>query len=123
MSVYSSWNYECTFPIGTRLDPKSFAIDAVTKIGDRMSVTCEDGDGGYASHILDDLIELFGKPLDEVPGLELHAWYRYEEDEYDEFTIDIKDGKVTCERTVKTWKPCTLDETDINIGHTKRYRP
>lgn len=116
MSVWSSWSYECTFPIGTRLNPDSEKFYDVCKVGDRVSVACEDGDGGYAHHMLDDLVELFGKPLDEVPGLELHAWYRYEEDGCDEVTVDIKDGKVRCEQTVKTWEPCTLAETGIEIG-------
>ena len=116
MSVWSSWNYKASFPKGTKLNPDSYDYEHVVEIGDHLEVTYEGGDGGYAYHILEDLIELFDKPLDEVPGLELHAWYRYEEDGYDEVTVDIKDGKVKCEQTVKTWEPCTLAQTGISIG-------
>ena len=115
MSVWSSWSYECTFPKGTRLDARSEDYKLVQDMGDRYEIEYE-GDGGYSGRILDDLVVLFGMPLDEVPGLELHAWYRHEEEEYYEVTVDIKDGKVKCEQTVTMWEPCTLAETGIGFG-------
>ena len=115
MSVWSSWNYECTFPIGTRLNPDSEKFYDVCKVGDRVSVAVDDGMNSRVEDFLFDLVVLFDKPMDEVPGLELNAWYRYEEDEYDEVRIEIKDGEVKCEQTVKTWEPCTLAEAGIRI--------
>lgn len=120
MSVNSSWSYECRVPKGTKLNHESCDYPYVRDKGDHFEVSFEDGDGGYAEDILEDLVTLFGMPLDEVPGLELHAWYRYEEDDHDEVTVDIRDGKVECEETVKKWRPCTLEETGIGIGRREQ---
>jgi len=116
MSVWSSWSYGASFPKDTKINPESRDYKLVQDEDDHYEIEYE-GDGGYAEHILEDLVELFGMPLDEVKGLVLHAWYRFEDEDFNEVTVDIKDGKVTCEQTVKVWEPCSLSETGISIGH------
>ena len=119
MSICSYSNYECTFPIGTKVNPSGW-LEPKERDG-RMYVYNED-EGRYSETFLDELVKLFDMPLDEVPGLELDAYYQCYEDEGWQCTVHIEDGKVTCQETVIEWRDCTLLHTGVDIGLTNERK-
>lgn len=115
MSINSYSNYEASFPKGTKLSNKSYLYDKLDDYGDRYHIFFEDN-GARSESFLDELITLFGKPLDRIPGLKLEAFYSLDEDEHWEFRLEIDDGKVECSQTVTTWKDCAVEDAGVDIG-------
>lgn len=115
MSICSYAQYTCTFPKDTEfrkgVDPSTLKVND----NDEYEV-CADTEGYGSDNFLDNLVDLFDRPLDKVPGLYLDAYYQCYDDEGWQCMLEIKDGKVTCQETEIVWKPVTLDETDIDIG-------
>lgn len=100
MSYNSYTTYDCTVPDTTMLHGDfenwhdAFADAFINH--DTKSGTYEihyDGRTKWTRDILDDLLDLFQMPLDEVPGLELHCHYETDEDGHWECELDIVDGK------------------------------
>lgn len=116
MSICSYCNFDCWYPIDTETNDSKWLLPEEQDGRMHVEADCE---GLYSDSFLDDLVDLFGKPLDEVPGLELEAFYQCYDDDGWQCILTIKDGKVTCQETVLVWQECTLDSTPINIGHKK----
>lgn len=115
MSICSYSNYEAIFPKDTPLSAKSWEYDRAVEFGDSLRLYVEQ-DGTYYETFLDELIKLFDKPLDEVPGLHLDAYYQSYEDEGWQFTLHIDDGKVECEQTEIVWNKTTPEKVGVDIG-------
>lgn len=113
MSICSFCSIDAKFPLGTELDPKSELYPNVIERGGEYELHCEN-DGCYSDYVLEDVVDLFGKPLDEVPGLSLDCWYELMEDDGWRFNVWVDDGKVTCQQTETRWVDCTVE--DLNIG-------
>lgn len=113
--VHSSWSYTCTFPKDAEIDKGCRAHLKVKEDGGRLKIEDKSDGYGYIFYLLDELVELFGKPLDEVDRLELDAWYRYDEDDCQEVKLHIEDGAINCEKTKKVWVPATLEGTGFSI--------
>ena len=82
MGISSYTNYECSFPKGSvpqeRLeewanDPYMW-VNRMVVDGDEVTIHF-DGETGYSSYVLDDLVGLFDRPLDEVLGLRMDLHY------------------------------------------------
>lgn len=110
MSYNSYTTYDCTVPDTTVLHGKfetnycnfTYAsFDHDTESG--TYVIHLDGETKWIDNILDDLLDLFQMPLDEVPGLELHCHYETDESGHWECELDIVDGK------------CTYSESEIKM--------
>lgn len=99
MSISSYYDYTCTFPKDTEFDK---AVMNVEDKGDRWEIY-DEGDGAYSETCLEELVEVFGKPLDKVPGLELDLYYECHEDGFWKMELDIMDGK------------CTYRESEIHM--------
>lgn len=97
--ISSFYNYTCTFPKDTEFDK---AAMRVKDKGNRWEIY-DEGDGAYSDTCLEELVSVFGKPLDKVPGLELDLYYECHENEYWTMTLAIRDGK------------CTYKESEINM--------
>jgi len=99
MSISSYYNYTCTFPKGTETNQTKLPVE------DKGDVMCifDEGGGWYSDTCLEELVEMFGKPLDQVPGLDLHLYYECEEDGFWKMELDIVDGK------------CTYRESEIHM--------
>lgn len=115
MSVCSYFNVTCTFPKDTKIYKQPYSCELVETSDGRYEVGWE-SEGDYSNHLFDELVEMFGKPLDEVPGLYLDSFYHYYEDEGWQFMIEIKDGEVKCSETEIVWKPTTVETAGIDIG-------
>jgi hypothetical protein len=119
MSISSYGQVECTFPKGTELHEDEFT----TEIGecDGKPYIFEEFDGYHSDTILEEYVRLFGKPLDEVEGLDLHLYYECFEDGFWKMELDIKDGKCHFEESeiVMHERPMSECPVDIMIGTRK----
>ena len=122
MSINSYYTLRFTFPVSTEVTTSLVGTNNKRVHG--AWVTCDgsvytvddEGSGFYSIGLLDWVIDLFGKPLDEVPGLHLELGYEcYEEDPF-ACTLRIDDGKVDYEEATMCWKKAPMSECFIAIG-------
>jgi len=62
-------------------------------VGDLVMFETGDYDATWPEHVLDDLIDAFGKPLDEAEGLNLHVEYRDFDGGCNRYLLEIIDGR------------------------------
>ena len=116
MSIRSSGYYELAWPKDTPINPNRFWKAALEDLGEKLYLWCEIIDE-YSLHVLNDAYEMFGKPLDEVQGLELHLVYECYEDGFYEFHLDIVDGKVRYEESRVIFVERPPEDCPVFIGH------
>lgn len=116
MSISSYGHVECTFPEGTELHEDLYTPE-VSEC-DSKPYIFEEFDGHYSNTILDGYVKLFGKPLDEVDGLDLHLYYECLDDGFWKMELDIRDGKCHYEESeiVMHERPMSECPVDIMIG-------
>lgn len=85
--------------------------------GDRACGEWSDGTG-YADGVLREVIEMFGMPLDEVPGLRLHChWDTAEVDDgYLGCELTIADGECRYKESYVGWADRPMDDCPFDIG-------
>lgn len=99
MSVNSFARINCRFPKSTKVNHNNHM--KTDDLGDTLLISC-DVDGEYEGAVLDELVDFFDRPLDEVRGLVLHVTYEsWDGDGYYRSAFDIANGK-------KTYKESTI---------------
>lgn len=125
MGISSYTSYDCSFPKGSvpqeRLeewanDPYVW-VNRMMVDGDEVTLNF-DGETGYSSYVLDDLVGLFERPLDEVRGLRLDLHYETTEVDGGFFGCDlhIEGGKCRYEESEIVYREHPMDECPISIG-------
>lgn len=115
MSIRSYCYYEATWPKETPIDEGWLYKDEPEDLGESLRVERELYDL-YEERVLEDLVKMFGKPLDEVSGLELHCEYTCYDDGYYEGRLDIVDGHVTYKEAKRVFVERPIRECLIDIG-------
>lgn len=93
MSVNSFARINCRFPKSTEVNHNNHMKTA--DLGDTLLISY-DVDGRYEDTVLDELVDFFDRPLDEVRGLVLHVTYEsWDADGYYRSSFDIVNGKKT----------------------------
>lgn len=123
MSVHSYTVFDCTFPVDTEIgDINRLSLYGGWSYGvsdkeGRYEIDF-DGETSWSDGILENLTALFGKRLDEVPGLELSLNYQCLEDGYFECNLRIKDGKCEYEESeiVMRKQPMGMCPIDLDRG-------
>ena len=120
MSTSSYGQVECTFPKGTELHEEEYFTPKVDELNGKPYIF-EEFDGCYSETILEGYVQLFGKPLDEVEGLDLHLYYECLDDGYWNMELDIKDGECRYQESeiVMRERPMRKCPVDIMIGTRK----
>jgi len=91
MDISSKLTYHCNFPKGTKTN---LTAPVFEYSGDRWCVEGE-RQNVYPDTCLKGLTEMFGKPLDEVPGLELYMEYESYMDGFFRMSLTLCYGKYT----------------------------
>lgn len=119
MSINSWGFYEVSWPKATPIDRDWLCKgEPEDVIGcPSLCFVSREFNGIYSTHALADMIEMFGRPLDKVEGLELHCVFCCNEDEYFECHLDILDGKVYYEESKVVFEDKDASECPIDIGH------
>lgn len=126
MSISSYVQVTASWPEGTEtaeraseLLPRSWFFTHNTWNKDGRVYVDTYWEDSYPGHVLEGFIELFGRPLDQVPDLFLHC--HYETNCVDEgfFGCDlvIKDGKCTYSQSVIEYKDCPMSACPIKIAN------
>ena len=118
MSICSYCSIEMTFPFDTEFDAHSHYA-SMLRVKNGQYYLYMDGESCYADYVLEDVVDLFGKPLDKVAGLHLECFYELMEDDGWRFTINIDDGKVSCQQTETRWVDCSVKELGIGSVLTR----
>lgn len=115
MSIDSHANIWCTFPKGTETHTDTYHIYDLYG----RSLIDDYYDRVYSDHLLDDLVAFFGKPLDQVPGIELHVSYETWDDGYFRMEFDIVDGKKYYRESFIEMRPQPMSECPFDYGQAK----
>lgn len=115
MGIRSFGWYEAKWPKGTPIDRDWLMRGEPEEEGDALGVWRDFSDIGPGD-LLYDLVMMFGRPLMEVEGLDLHCEYQCDEDERFECHLDILDGRATYEESVVTFERRPMGECPIGIG-------
>ena len=93
MSVNSFARVNCRFPKSAKVNHSKYIKP--DDLGDTLLISY-DVNGRYEDTVLDELVDLFDRPLDEVRGLVLHVTYEsWDADGYYRSSFDIVNGKKT----------------------------
>ena len=120
MSIYSYTTYTCSFPT-EEADAERLAevYGTVREVGNFRTEIQFDGETTYSDDILCDLVPVFGKPLDEVPGLKLEL--HYETTDVDEgffgFDLTIDDGKATYRESCIEYRERPMSECPTALDY------
>lgn len=120
--MIDSWgSIDCVFPKDTELKTDAYII---CENGKDMFAIYDDFYDQYSNHVLDDLVAFFGRPLDKVPGLELHVSFETCEEGFFKMELDIVDGKVTYResRIVMEERPICKSPFDFGQPNIEKAR-
>lgn len=116
--MISSWGYiECEFPKGTETHGDGYYI---SELGNGHMYLSDDICNQYSNHVLDDLVEFFGRPLDEVDGLELHVEYETADEGYFRMEFDIVNGKKTYKESRVVMDDAPLYKCPFDYGQRNK---
>lgn len=112
--MINSWgSIDCVFPKGT---PTKTNVYTAEETKDGKLYVYDDIYDQYSTHVLDNLVAFFGRPLDKVPGLELNLTYETCDEGFFRMEMDIVDGKVTYRESRIVMEERPISESPFDFG-------